>query len=307
MPGTVVANVEKVLHTGLNREILLYDTSVEYDEHMMLAGNKVETKEQYFEIAAYTGLDLPARTDEYGSIQATSQAEVFNFKFRNKKFMLKVNMSNEAYDDEQGKAIVKAYARDLKVVFHQATEIDAADTFLNLVTDATNNPGPNGEALAVSNHALKAGTYSNILSPAETASPDALRKLNAIQKKTKAHKGMLSIKLPPYIVFCSADDEVLWHEIWKSTGKAQENSNTTGEPYRKMIAGIVGSPYATNASRWGIRVANNAKHKGFHQVREEFKIVQVRYDDTNDSYVVTARKRFVNGWYDWRGFAYSLA
>jgi hypothetical protein len=307
MSATTVAQVEDLLHRGLNQGIRLYNVEEEFNEGMKLSGNKITSKEQLYEIAAYGGLDLPSRTLEYGAPQTTSQAKVYGYTWRHKKWMLTFQMSNEAYTDEQGHGIIRGYAKELAGVFQAVDQIDAADTFLNLVDDGTNNPGPyNAEPLAYASHALRgAGTYSNLLDPAETASPDAVRKLVANLKKTKAHKGRVAPIIGPVVIMCSADDELIFQEIWQSIGKAHEESNTKNV-LKSMISDITGNPYATNANRFGVRIANNSKHKGFEMVREPFTIAKVEYIK-NDSYEVTAKMRKVRGWMDWRGYAFSLA
>jgi len=305
--ATIQANVDRLGRKNLLQAVKLYDPSKEVNFHALMAGNKVTTKQSFEEIAAYGGLDLPVETAEYGSAPITEYEQIYTAQFPNTKMMLEFRISNEAFDDEQGYGILKAYGTDMAGVFHQKMEMDAADRFMNNAADGTNYPGPDGVALGSASHPLANGaTASNILSPAESLSPLSVTTALAMLKKTKAHKGYLMPIIGPVYIECSAEDELLAEQIRESVqqqGTSDNDKNVVG----RKIAGVIGNPYFTNPRWWAIRIAANNKHKRFMQIRENFNLTHWGYQKSNDSWEATARARYVFGTMGWRGAVYSFA
>lgn len=303
--ATTLATVDRLGRKNLLQAVKLYDPKKEVNYAREMAGNVIDTQQTFEEIAAYGGLALPSKTTEYGNPPVTEYEQIYAQTFRNNKMMLQFRISNEAFDDEQGYGIVRAYGADMAGVFQQKMEIDAADTFMNLAND-TSNLGPDQVTLGNANHPLENGVESNILSPAETLAPQSVTKMFAKLKKTKAHKGYLMPIVGPGVIECSAENELLARQIMNSVRQQGENSNSSNE-VGKMISGVVGNPYFTNVEWFAIRAASNRKHKRFVQIREGFNLVSWKYDEDSDSWKATARSRYVFGSMGFRGVVYSFA
>jgi len=303
---TTLANVDKLGRKNLLQAVKLYDPKQEVNFARQMAGNVVDSQQIFEEIAAYGGLSLPVKTTEYGNPPVTEYEQIYQATYKNNKMMLQFRVSNEAFDDEQGYGIVRAYGTDMAGVFQQKMEIDAADTFMNLANDAVNNAGPDGVALGSGVHPLESGTESNILSPAETLAPQSITKMFARLKKTKAHKGYLMPIVGPGVIECSAENELLARQIMNSVKQQGENSNSSNE-VGKLISGVIGNPYFTNNEWFAVRIANKRKHKRFVQIREGFTLVSWKYDEDSDSWKATARSRYVFGSMGFRGVVYSFA
>ncbi len=305
--ATTLATVDRLGRKNLLQAVKLYDPDQEVNFARMLAGNIVDSQQTFEEIAAYGGLDLPRVTKEYGKPTQTEYEQIYKATYKSVKVMLQFRISNEAFDDEQGYGIVRAYGGDMRAVFQQKMEMDAADQFMNQV-NSTLAPfvGPDGVAVASSAHPLKVGTDSNILSPAETLAPQSVTKMFARLKKTKAHKGGLMPIVGPGVIECSADNELLARQIMNSVRQQGENSNSSNEVGR-LISDVIGNPYYTNQEWFAVRTANKRKHKRFLQVREGFTLVSWKYDEDTDSWKATARSRYIFGTMGYRGAVYSLA
>jgi len=304
--ATTLSMVDRLGRKNLLQAVKLYDPKQDVNFARQMAGNVVDSQQTFEEIAAYGGLALPSKTTEYGNPPITEYEQIYTAQYRNNKMMLQFRVSNEAFDDEQGYGIVRAYGTDMAGVFQQKMEMDAADTFMNLAMDATNNPGPDGKALGAIDHPLESGTESNILSPAETIAPQSVTKMFARLKKTKAHKGYLMPIVGPGVIECSAENELLARQIMNSVKQQGENSNSSNE-VGKLISGVIGNPYFTNTEWFAVRTANKRKHKRFVQVREGFTLVSWKYDEDSDSWKATARSRYIFGSMGFRGVVYSFA
>jgi len=299
--------VDRLGRKNLLQAVKLYDPKQEVNFARQMAGNIVDSQQTFEEIAAYGGLSLPSKTTEYGNPPITEYEQIYKATYVNNKMMLQFRISNEAFDDEQGYGIVRAYGTDMAGVFQQKMEMDAADQFMNMANStATPWAGPDGAALGSISHPLETGTDSNMLSPAETLAPQSVTKMFARLKKTKAHKGYLMPIVGPGVIECSAENELLARQIMNSVKQQGENSNSSNE-VGKLISGVVGNPYFTNTEWFAVRSANKRKHKRFVQIREGFTLVSWKYDEDTDSWKATARSRYIFGSMGYRGVVYSFA
>lgn len=303
--ATATTDVAKILRKNLMQAYKLYDPTKENNAHRELAGKTIETKQQFEEMAAFGGLALPAGTAEFETPPITEQEQIYTGTYTPTKDSLQFRISEEAFDDEQPNYnILRSYGSDMAGVFHQRMEQQATDEFMNFVNTRTL---PNGEVIALATHALDGGaTDTNILSPAETASPEALRKLRAQLAKTKAHKGYVMPIMTPVVIECSMDNYDLWEEIKASRNKAQEMSNTTNVQ-GQYIERIIGLPYATNAERFCVRAAPANKHGRFLLMRKPLAFSEFEYDQDSGSYKISARVRYLFGRLGYRGEQFSLA
>ena len=269
---------------------------------------KVTSTQAFIELASFTGPGLPPKVvGSFDSFQEADYDQVYNKTFENERRGLTVRFSQKVWQDNQYPSIVKGYAKNLRTTFHIQREIDIADRFMNDADDATNNPGPDGVAFGSAAHPLDPGkgTFSNILSPAETVSPSALNKLTTILRKQKSNKGFNYTSSGPFTIWCSVDKEVIWNQIKMGI---QEEFGTpdrnVGAPYARMIGGIVANPHFDNAERFAVIAPG---HRMWVWDRELFDITPLEMKTENKSLVCSATSRRATNEFDWRDTAYSFA
>lgn len=302
--ATTSTDVPKLLRANLLRAYKLYDPADENNFHRDMAGDVITSKQQFEEMAAFGGLALPTETAEYEAAPVTEQEQIYTGTYTAKKQSLQLRVSAEAFDDEQPNyGIIRSYGTDMGSMFHQRMELDAADEFMNFVETRTL---PNGEVIASASHALETGTDSNILSPAETVSSEALRKMRAQLRKTKAHKGYTMPIMGPIVIEASVDNEDTWEEIKASRNRAHEISNTVNVQ-GQHISRIIGNPYFTNRERFCVRIGLSRKNGRFMIMRKALKFSEFEYDQDSDSYKIRGNVRYFFGRFGYRGEVFSLA
>lgn len=302
--ATSSLDIQKALRKNLMQAYKLYDPAETNNFHRAMAGKIINSKQQFEEMAAFGGLSLPTETAEFEAPPVTEQEQIYTGSYTARKQSLQLRVSQEAFDDEQPNyGIVRSYGTDMAGMFHQRLEADAADEYMNFVDVRTL---PNGEVIAIATHQLEAGTDSNILSPAETASPEALRKMRGQLRRTKAHKGMVMPIMDNVVIECHSDNEDIWDEVWKSRNKAHEMSNTTNVQ-GQYIASIIGNPYFTNRERFCVRAKGDTKHGRFMIMRKALKFSDFEYDQDAGAFKIRGDIRYIFNRFGYRGEIFSLA
>lgn len=309
MSGTATAEVSRLVQKNLLQAVRLYDPDTDINLHADQAGKVISSTQGLEEIAAYDGLMLPTLTDEYGAHLTDQYKQIYEEEFISRKYMLTVAVSDEVLKDEQDYGIVRGRGTDMAGVFHQATEVAAANVFMNLADDNTTNPGPNGVAIASASHPLENGVQGNILSPAMLLSPDGIRKAKYLLKKVKAHKGHLMPIVGDTVLEVSAEDEDYADELLNSRLKPDtpNNNKNSAQSGSNAATRVLANPYYTFPNRWCLRIANSRKHGRFFMPREKFRITGTEYIRRNDSHETTGKMRILFGVMHDRGTIYSLA
>lgn len=304
MPSSI-ATCLKLGRKNVMQIVKLYDTDLDADLVDDLAPRKIMTTQDFEEAAAYAGLGLPVKTLEFGVAPQSEYEQIYDQTFTQDKLMLEFRVSGERLRNDQY-GIVKAHARDMMLNFDIKANMDAADRFMNLAADVVNNPVPGLlEAFASNTHATDGPTFSNLLTPAETLSPQALTKMFRLGSQTRAHKGHLSPIVGTWDLEV-ADGNIIPAEMIKfSSGQAQEMSNNTNR-VSKRLGKIIGNPWFVNPEWFAIKIANKLRHGCFEQVRTKFALTGFKYEQSNDSFVATAMREHVFGILGVRGKVFSM-
>lgn len=308
--ATTIDKITKLGRKNLWQAVKLYDRDDEVNMAEDMAGNLPDTKQSFEEIAAYGGLSLASRTDEYGNPPQTDYEQIYDATYTATKQGLQFRISREAFNDEQGYGIVSAYGNDMAASFHLRMEMDAADQFMNYADQASSPwAGPDGLAVGSASHTLYDGsTQSNILSPAETIAWSSVSKMIYTLKRNKAHKGFINPIMGPFVLECHVNKEHLAEQLIHNPmqyGTTDHNPNVLNK--NRRISRILANPFFDNVNWWSIRVENKKRHGRFRMLREAFQLMGWKYDEDTDSFKATAYARYLFGHVRYHGVMYSFA
>jgi len=273
-----------------------------------LSVNLIDSKEAFRDVAAYGNLGLP---QVRGSLQDPPQATIEQVRlnrYTNLKVTMEVIVDQETQEDEQpGLDFIRNIGRDALDSFQDRMEIDCANKFLNFAdSTSTQYVGSDGVAIGSASHPLQSGTYSNILTVAETPSPTSVNKLKIILARQPAYKAnvLMPAGMEGFKAFGPPDLDMALAQIQGSTNDAFTNQNQKNVIGPQMKARII-VPYCTFTQRWGIMAAGRTRPKWFLQLRRSPFVWDVM-KSKNYSFSTTLVARYVFGDMDWRGAAFSM-
>lgn len=273
----------------------------------------IKDTRSFLKIATFTGPGLPQAMEEFDAFPEDQYAELDNATFTCDKWGLKLRFSREVWKDNQFPELMRNYGTDLRKRFFDRREILVTNKHFN---NADTNLAPNGEAFAdaaiplddEAAEILGEATYSNLLDPAETASPDMADRMAQMLMYEPDNKGILNGHMPPFDIFTAPKWFGTWTQIKKSTESFDPAQQSPGYNYAAtLIRNIIPLGYATHLDRTLMQATGDREQHSFIWDREEFDLNPLRYDDDNDSMVASAVSRLVTDEFHQRGRVYSLA
>lgn len=298
----------------LYRGVELYDPSkVQPVADKLVGGNIVTDTRSFLKIATFTAPGAPQEMDPDGfdSFAEDQYAELDNATFECQQFGLKLRFTRKVWKDNQFPTLMRDYGAVLRRRFRDRREILAQNKHFN---DVDTNLAPNGDAYASASidlddeaaEVLGVAYQSNILDPAETPSPDMVDRLTQLLMDWRDNKGFVMGFEPPFDVFCTRK----WYGTWVQIKKSTETFGTPDHSHNyaaSLIRSITVVPYATHDDYTRIQATGDNETKTFIWDREVFDMYPMRYDDNNDSMVVSAVSRLVTDEFHQQGTAFSLA
>ncbi len=205
------------------------------------------------------------------------------------------SMSTEASESDQHGRLAGIVPK-IKLAFNKTREQAAANRF-NL---AETNLGPDGKALAATDHPYDGGTQSNL----ETAAfgPTALEDQIEGHILTLSHRGDPDPRVGPFDLMIHPSQLFLAERTLFSAGQqgtANNDKNRVGGRIRKLIA----SPYFTDLTAWGTREASSSQPFAVLERRA----LRVRTEEDIDLDIIKYRLNEMYVFFErgFRGFRYS--
>lgn len=210
------------------------------------------------------------------------------------------SISTEASESDQYGAL-----RDIGTKLRHAFRRTKEQVVANVINNATSSSylGPDGKALAATDHPLEIGAASNLLTAA-TFGALSLEDLIESMVMQEGHRGDPEPMMGPFYLYVHPSVGALARRITESPNLAQTANNDLNVYNRGRITKVIDCPYFTSTTFFSIRSASNDEHGLFIVSRRGIR-VKNEEDIDKDAMKYRATEMYVPGFDDWRGYAHN--
>lgn len=260
-----------------------------------------KSNQNYEEMVANAGFGLASVKNQGQGIDYATHAQGGVKRYTNVVYGLGYIVTREEVEDNLYKQLATQRAESLAFSMRQTKE----NVHANVVNRATNASytGFDGSALAVTTHAVAAGTQSNLLNPAADLSEDALEDLLIMVMTAKDYNG-LQISLKPRALFIHPNNYYEAHRIIDSVLQNDTANNAANviKATNSIPEGVKVNHYFTDTDAFFIKT--NAPN-GFISFARRGREFTQDNDFNTENYLHKATERYVPSWTDWRCCYYS--
>jgi len=295
MAAITRANIAKQLLPGLNAIFGVEYGSVDNEDEALFV---TENSERAFEEEVlFTGFGTAPTKQEGAAVEYDNAQEQWTARYTMETIALAFSITEEAMEDNLYDTFAKVRAKALARAMANTEQVKGANVFNNGFLNAFAG-GDNVAFFSASHPTLAAGLQSNTLAVdlSETAIENSLINISLF----KDDRGILigakgvSLHIPPQLQFVA-------ERILKSQNRAGTADNDVNAMRNKgmLPGGYTLNHRFTDSNAWFLKtdVPNGAKK--FIRVPLQTKM-EPDFDTGNLRF--KARKRFVHGFSDWRGY-----
>ena len=270
-----------------------------YDQHEEEWSKIFDVKtstQHYEEDVQITGFGLVPVKPEGRSVEFTSETQGWLKRYTHIVYGMGYIVTREEEDDNLYEKVSKTRSGSLAFAMRQ-TEENVCANVLNRATD-TNYTGGDGSVLMVGTHTSKAGSWSNILSPAADLSETALEDLIIMVYGAKDDMG-LQIKLMPQSLIVPKEEWFEANRILQSVlqNDTALNAQNVLKSTNALPGGVVMNHYLTDTDAFFIKT--NCMNGMTYFLRRGYEFT-VDSDFSSENMLAKATKRYSVGWTDWR-------
>jgi hypothetical protein len=208
------------------------------------------------------------------------------------------SISTEASETDQYGAL-KDIGTKLRNAFRRTLEQQAA----NVINNATSTTGPDGKALAATDHPLDSGTASNLMTAGAFGALNLEDMIEAMVSQ-EGHRGDPDPCMGPFYLYVHPGLGAYARRVTESP-MLQGTANNDLNIYNKgRVVKVVDSPYFTDENFWALRAANNDDH-GLFILRRRGIRVKSEEDIDKDAMKYRATEIYVCGHDNWRGYRHN--
>jgi hypothetical protein len=290
-------SAEALGRVGLQHIVSLDDNN-EISFAQDITSRKESTTQIYIRKYQTSGFMQPSEIGEGTTIPIDDIFTGNSKDYRPTKRALGFYISTEASESDQYGALSNI-GKKLRGSFRRAREQSAA----NVINNATSSSytGPDGKALAASDHGLDSGTASNLI--VGVFGPLALEDMIEAAKETEGHRGDPDPRMGPFNLYVPTVLEAYAGRVVGSNNLAGVGDNDTNKFLNTRISKIVASPYFTSTTFYAIRSAND-DHGLFHVSRRGIRVKSEEIK-SKDLMAYYCTEMYLDSFDDWRGFLYS--
>lgn len=291
------AQLAKMLEDGLNGVFgLEYDSwPEEYSQYL-----DVENSDRAFEEdVLLAGLGYAAEKQEGGAYAEDEGQEVWTKRYTHRTVGLSFRISEEAIEDNRYMEIGSKYSRALARSMRQTEELYAANVLNRCVT--AGYTGGDGKTLLATDHPLAGGgTGANKLATAADLAESSLEQALVIVRKFKDDRG-LPVMVRPSRLLVSPDLE---YPALRLVGSANRPGTADNDINAIRNKGVFGSDPTvitnlTDTDAWFVKTDCTDGMK--FMSRTKLVTPKATVDSDTGNIVYRARRRYSEGWTDWRG------
>jgi hypothetical protein len=210
------------------------------------------------------------------------------------------SISTEASESDQYGAL-RDIATKLRNAFRRTKEQVAA----NVINNATSSSytGPDGKALAATDHPLDSGTASNLMTAGAFGATNLEDMIEAMVSQ-EGHRGDPDPCMGPFYLYIHPGLGALARRVTESPMLQGTANNDLNIYNRGRIVKVVDSPYFTDENFWAIRAANNDDH-GLLMVNRRGIRVKSEEDIDLDAMKYRATEMYLASFNNWRGYRHN--
>ncbi|MAH48685.1 hypothetical protein CMI37_22860 [Candidatus Pacearchaeota archaeon] len=272
-----------------------------YDEHPMEYpfGFDISdaSRQNYEEDVLVTGFGLAPVKVQGQSVIFDSESQGYVKRYVHVVYAIGYIVTEEEMDDNLYEVVSMRRAEASAFSLRQTEETVCA----NVYNRATNNSYTGGDGVSLGNasHPTKAGTFSNILSPAADISETAIEDL-CIQIMGATNDRGLKISLTPKSIQVHRNDWFEANRILRSVLQNDTANNATNvlKSTNAIPEGPFINHYFNDTDAFFIRT--NCPHGMTYMLRKD-KVFRKDNDFATDNALAKCQKRFSVGWTDPRG------
>ncbi len=294
MPVMTRYDFAKELQEGLNTVFgLAYDDyPIEYTQVF-----DVETSNKaYEEDVLVTGLGYASEKAEGDAFAEDAGKEAWTARYTHRTVGLSVILTEEAIEDNLYMQLGPKFAKALARSIQQTCEVYCANV-LNRATTAGYTGGDGIVLLSASHPTVGAGNQSNIIASTDL-SESGLESALTLIRKMKDDRG-LPVMIKPTKLIGPPDLQWTMAKILETptglfTGDGTKNVVRDAINQEAMVMTNL-----TDTNAWFVRTSADDGLKVFD--RTKLVVPKATVDDSTGNIRYRARKRFREGWSDWRG------